>query len=244
MDTETLSLFVEVMQRGSFADVARIRGVAPSSISRAIAGLEQELGVRLLQRSTRKLEPTEAGVKYFDRVTPLLAELESARQVATDVTEEPRGTLRVTAPVAYGQLYIVPLLPALLQRYPELNIELVLSDASQDLIKERFDVAIRLGALQDSSHIATRLRDLEFFIGASPAYIEQHGAPTTPQQISDHNCLLFPRPGFNMNWLLRDRKGKLFDPHPRKLHDQQLAGDSSMCTGGCGDGVVTGLVDR
>jgi DNA-binding transcriptional LysR family regulator len=211
MDTETLSLFVEVMRHGSFADVARNRGVAPSSISRAIAGLEQELGIRLFQRTTRKLEPTEAGVVYFERVAPLIAELASARQVATDVTEEPRGILRVTAPVVFGQLYLVPLLPALAQRYPNLSIELLLSDAYLDLIEDRIDIAIRLGSLRDSSYIATRLRELEFYICASPAYLAQHGAPATPQQIGSHNCLLFPRTGYNLNWLFRDRDGNVLD---------------------------------
>ena len=211
MEMDTLSLFVEVMRHHSFADVARSRGVAPSSISRAIAGLEQELGIRLFQRSTRKLEPTEAGVLYFERVAPPIAELESARQIASDVTEEPRGTLRVTAPIVFGQQYIVPLLPALARRYPSLTIELLLTDAYQDLIEERIDVAIRLGSLQDSSYVATRLSELAFYICASPAYLEQYGTPTTPQQITAHNCLLFPRTGYSLNWLLRDRDGAVLE---------------------------------
>lgn len=223
MDMETLSLFVEVMRQHSFADVARVRGVAPSSISRAIAGLEQELGVRLFQRSTRKLEPTEAGVLYFERVAPLIAELEAARQMASDVTAEPRGILRVTAPIVFGQMYIVPLLPVLAQRYPALTIELSLSDAYLDLIEERIDVAIRLGSLQDSSYVATRLMSLEFYICASPDYLAQHGTPQTPQQIRDHNCLLFPRPGFSLDWKFRERDGNV---HTVSIHGNCLITNS------------------
>lgn len=209
MDVDALKLFVEVMRHGSFAEVARARGVAPSSISRAIAGLEHELSIRLFQRSTRKLEPTEAGAVYFERVASIISELEAARQVAADVTEEPTGVLRVTAPTVFSQLYVVPLLPTLSHKYPGLTIELLLTDAYQDLIEERIDVAIRLGSLQDSSYVATRLRTNRFHICASPGYLERRGTPASPQALKDHNCLLFPRRGYNLNWLFKGADGNI-----------------------------------
>lgn len=211
MDIETLALFKEVMRARNFTDIARARGIAPSSVSRAISGLENELGIRLFQRSTRKLEPTEAGMVYFERISPLLDELQSARQVAADLSEEPEGTLRVTASTVYGEMHIVPLLPEIAQRYPALTIELLLTDAYLDLIEERIDLAIRLGALPDSSFVARQLKKMTFYIGASPAYIEKYGAPAEPQQVALHNCLIFPRTGYNSNWLFRDDAGTVYD---------------------------------
>lgn len=207
MDLETLSLFAEVMRRGSFAEVARSRGVAPSSISRAIAGLENELGIRLFQRNTRNLEPTEAAMVYFERINPLVSEIETAGQIALDVNEQPKGTLRITAATVFGQAAIVPLLPELTAAYPQLSIELLLADAFLDLVEERIDVAIRLGSLKDSSYIAKRLAGLTFYVCASPDYLKRHGTPKHPNEIAEHNCLLFPRPGYSMDWLFKDRDG-------------------------------------
>ena len=207
MDTEALELFAEVMRTRSFTEVARALRIAPSSVSRTITALENELGIRLFQRSTRRLEPTEAGVVYFERISPLLGELQSAREMAADLSEEPTGTLRLTAATVFGQMHIVPLLPAIQERYPSLSVELVLTDAYLDLIEEHIDLAIRLGTLQDSSHIARRLKDVTFYICASRAYLDRFGTPIAPQEITDHECLLFPRQGHNLNWSFRSATG-------------------------------------
>jgi DNA-binding transcriptional LysR family regulator len=207
MDLETLELFVEVMRRGSFADVARARGVAPSSISRAIATLENELGIRLFQRSTRKLEPTEAAMVYFGRINPVVNEIETARQLALDVTEELKGTLRVTTGTVFGQTAIVPIIPELAKTHPQLSIELQLTDAYLDLVEERIDVAIRLGSLKDSSYIAKRLANMEFHVCASPDYIRRCGIPQKPEDIENHDCLVFPRTGYSVDWLFKDSRG-------------------------------------
>ena len=209
MDLETLNLFVEVMRHGSFAEVARTRGVAPSSISRAIAGLENELGIRLFQRSTRKLEPTEAAMVYFGRINPVVNEIETARQIAMDISEEPKGTLRVTTATVYGQTAIVPLIPELAKTYPQLSIEWLFTDAYLDLVEERIDVAIRLGSLKDSSYIAKRLANMEFHVCASPDYLKRQGTPQTPAELKDHDCLLFPRAGYSFDWLFKDNQGRI-----------------------------------
>lgn len=211
MDIEALELFMDVMRQRNFTDIARERGLAPSSVSRTITGLEKELGVRLFQRTTRKLEPTKAGVIYFRRIAPIISELESARHMAADVTEEPSGILRVTASVTFGQMHIVPLLPELKNRYTSLSIELMLTDAYLDLIENRIDVAIRLGTLQDSSCIARKLNKMEFFICASPEYIKKHGKPCEPEEVANHDCLLFPRSGHDLNWLFKKSDGKIVD---------------------------------
>lgn len=205
MEISTLHLFIEVMRRRNFTDIARTRGVAPSSISRTITGLEKELGIRLFQRTTRKLEPTEAGLAYFARISTVLDDLESARQIATDLSEEPRGTLRVTASTVFGGMHIVPLLPELADKYPALSIELNLTDAYLDLVDERIDVAIRLGTLRDSSYIAKRLANMKFYVCASPEYIKKQGRPEIPEQVVEHNCLLFPLPGFTLSWLFKNK---------------------------------------
>ncbi|PPD50953.1 MAG: LysR family transcriptional regulator [Methylobacter sp.] len=206
MDISTLKLFIAVMRERSFTDVANAYRLAPSSVSRTIAALEKELGIRLFQRSTRKLEPTEAGMIYFTRILPFIDELEAAQQFAADVSKEPRGTLRVTTATSYGQVAIVPLLPKFAKRYPLVSIELVLTDNYLDLIEDRIDVAIRLGKLENSSHIAKRLAKIDFYICASPEYLDEYGKPERPEQIKDHKCLLFPRAGHSLNWLLKDRQ--------------------------------------
>ncbi|HEB57660.1 MAG TPA: LysR family transcriptional regulator [Gammaproteobacteria bacterium] len=209
MDTETLTLFLDVMRVRNFSRVADARGMAPSSISRAITALEQELGVRLFQRTTRRLEPTEAGRLYFERVAPLVAEFQSAAQMARDLVEEPRGTLRLTASTVHGQMYVVPLVTELAAQYPALSIDVLLTDAWVDLVEERVDIAVRLGSLQDSSCIARRVADMRFHVCASPAWVAAHDRVEAPQQLAQHDCLLFPRPGYDLNWLFRDAHGRV-----------------------------------
>ncbi len=215
MDSTTLSTFVEVMRRGSFAAVARDRNVDPSSISRAIAGLEDELGVRLFHRTTRRLSPTGAGVAYFERVEPLVEELERARLTAADNDQRPTGTLRIAAPVSFAQLNLVPLLPELAELYPDLSFDLVLTDAALDLVDERIDVAVRLGPLPDSRLVARRLAPLVARVCASPAYLDRHGRPDAPSALERHNCLLLNMPGFADQWQFRDRDGHITDVRVR-----------------------------
>ena len=209
MDLETLYLFIEVVQQGSFAKVARSRNIDPSSVSRAIAKLEAELGIRLFQRSTRKLEITEIGEIYFQKIVPLVDELESAQQIAIDTHQKPQGNLRVTASSTFAQQRIVPLLPQLAKLYPDLSIELILTDFYLDLIEERIDVAIRLGTLQDSSYMVKHLRKMKFYICVSSDYLDKYGQPQTPQDIKNHNCLLFPRARHNLDWLFKDKTEKI-----------------------------------
>ncbi|MEM8962473.1 MAG: LysR family transcriptional regulator [Acidobacteriota bacterium] len=206
MDLDVLRTFADVMRRGSFATVARDRNVDPSSISRAIASLERELGIRLFHRTTRRLSPTEAGALYFDRIEPVLEELEHAGLQASEIDRAPRGTLRIACPVSFALLNLVPLLPELDDLYPELAIDLLLTDATLDLVEERIDVAIRLGPLADSGLVARRLATMVARVCASPSYLERHGRPTTPTDLVHHNCLLLDMPGFDAQWRFRDRE--------------------------------------
>lgn len=205
MDLSVLQIFVEVMRHGSFAAVARERNIDPSSVSRTIAGLESELGIRLFQRTTRKLSPTEAGMTYFERIEPLMEEMQQAIAVAKDISGNPKGTIRITASVSFGLKCIVPLLPKFEAKYPEVTVDLLLTDSVVDLFTERIDIAIRLGQLADSSLIAQQLMRTRYSVCASPDYLQRCGQPQIPKDIEQHNCLLFPLIGFRTRWKFRDK---------------------------------------
>ena len=207
MDTLVLRTFVEVMRRGSFAAVARDRNLDPSSVSRTIATLEQQLGVRLFNRTTRQLSPTEAAIGYFDRIGPVIDELERAALAAADSGDEPRGTLRLTAPVTFAQINLVPLLPEFARRYPNLSFEWLLTDQMLDLVEERVDLAVRLGRLSDSSLIAHRLCEMVYAVCASPEYLRRAGRPKSPLELEQHECLRYPVQGYGARWRFRQGDG-------------------------------------
>lgn len=203
MEIETLRTFVEVMKAGSFAAAARRMEVDPSAVSRTVASLENALGARLFHRTTRRLSPTEAASAYFDRIAPLIDELERAATLAADTGEELRGTLRITAAVTFAQANVVPILPEFARRHPELTFDLVLTDKILDLVEERIDVALRLGVLPDSSFIAQRLCDMHYVVAASPEYVRKRGKPETPEDLGRHDCLRYPMQGFGARWRFR-----------------------------------------
>ena len=209
MDLSELQIFVEVMRNGSFAAVARERNIDPSSVSRTVAGLESELGIRLFQRTTRKLSPTEAGMTYFERIEPLIEEMQEAADIAKDISGHPKGTIRVTCSVSFGIKCIVPLLPEFERKYPELTVDLLLTDSIVDLFSERIDVAIRLGQPTDSTLIMQKLMETRYSVCASPDYLKRCGQPQIPKDIEEHNCLLFPLIGFKTRWIFKDKAGNI-----------------------------------
>jgi len=209
MDVSVLKLFVEVMKQGSFAAVARNLNLDPSSVSRAIAALEEELGIRLFQRTTRQLSPTEAGTLYFERIEPLVEEMQQAIDVAAGISGQPKGKLRVTASVSFACQCIVPLLPKFHAQYPDLTVDLWLTDAIVNLFAERIDIAVRLARLADSTLIAQQLMQTHYLVCASPDYLQRSGQPKQPIEIESHNCLLFPFAGFRSRWIFKDCNGDL-----------------------------------
>jgi len=211
MELATLQTFINVVRRGSFAAVAREMDVAASSISRSINSLEKELGIRLFQRSTRRMELTEAGMIYFSRVEPLIDEIFRAQTMAIDIGEHPKGRLRITVPVTFGQISLIPLLPEFTEAYPDLSLEILMTDSVVDLLTECIDVAVRLGPLGDSSFIASRLCKMDFVICATPHYISQYEEINTPTDIRQLNCLLFPITGYRSRWLFRNPKGRIIE---------------------------------
>lgn len=209
MDIESLRLFVEVARRGNFAATARDRNIDPSSVSRAISLLEDEIGVRLLQRSTRRVALTEAGKIFLGHMISLVSEFDQARDEARGVSTGPSGTLRLTASVAFGNTCLVPLLPEFRERYPEVKLEVVLSDSILDLVTERIDLAIRLVRHVDADFIAVKLFDTQYRVCASPAYLNAKNTPRVPEDLQQHKCLLFALPEFRSRWSFRDSQGTI-----------------------------------
>ena len=233
MDTFAgMRLLTEVVEGGNFSAAARALGMAPSSVARAIGALEDELGVRLLSRTTRKLSLTEAGRLYHERSKRILAEVEDARLSVSRLEAEPRGLLRLSVPVAFGRLHIAPALPAFLASYPAVRIDLSLTDAFIDLVEEGVDLAIRIGELQDSSLIARRLARNTRVICGSAGYFERAGVPIAPADLGQHNCLVYKRQSNRAVWRLRDPeqtyevevRGSLWANNADALHTAALAG--------------------
>jgi DNA-binding transcriptional LysR family regulator len=199
-----MRLFAEVVDSGSFSAAGRRLGMAASSVARGIGALENQLGARLLNRTTRKLGLTEAGRLYHERSKRILAEVEEARLSVTQLEAAPRGTLRLNVPVVFGRLHVAPTLPDFLALYPALRVDLAMTDAFVDLVEEGVDLAVRIGDLQDSSLIARRLAPNRRVLCASPAYLGRHGVPAVPAALAGHNCLIYKRQENRSVWRLRN----------------------------------------
>ncbi|NRA98563.1 MAG: LysR family transcriptional regulator [Rhodobacteraceae bacterium] len=216
MNTDTLNLLDAVVVHGSFADAARVLEVDPSAVSRGVAQLERELGFRLFERSTRKISLTEAGAHYHVRVAPLLADLADAEDTARDLVTAPTGVLRVSASTAFGQRVLLPVIDRYLRDYPDVRVELHLSDAPVDLIAERIDIAIRLTPDASPDTIVSRLIDTQYRVVAAPSFLERHTV-SHPSDLSGLPCLLFPFPGFRDLWLFRNAREEISVPISGRL---------------------------
>jgi len=202
-------MFLSVVREGSFSAAARSLRVAPSTVSRRIATLEDRTGVRLFERTTRQMTLTDAGRLFHESVTPLLDELEHAAERARDAQRVVRGTIRVATPTSFAHEQVAPWLQQLQTLHPELRVELVLGSRTSDLLEERIDVALRLGPVQTSSLIALRLCEMPRVVVASPGYLESRGRPRRPRDLESHACLAFPFEGFGSRWSFRDARRKL-----------------------------------
>lgn len=194
-----LIAFVESVERSSFSAAARLLGTTPSAVSKRVAKLENRLGVRLLQRTTRSLSLTAEGAVYYERVAKLLRELEEVDDAMTS-GGKPKGKLTVSTSLDFGQWLLVQSIPAFLKQYPEIEIDLRLSDRLVDLVIEGVDVAIRLGDLEDSSLVRQHLGQARFTLCASPIYLNKHGRPMTPEELAQHNCLRYLFNGRPVPW--------------------------------------------
>lgn len=189
MSTGDLEIFARVVTAGNMSAAGREMGLSPAVVSKRISHLEERLGARLFQRTTRQLTLTEAGQGFYDRVVNILAGIEEAEAYVTRRNTVPRGTLRVTIPTAFGRMHIAPYLGDFLAEYPDMRLDLELSDNFIDIVGEGFDAAIRIAELEDSSLVARKLAPSHRVICASPKYLERVGEPKSLADLSKHNCL-------------------------------------------------------
>jgi DNA-binding transcriptional LysR family regulator len=229
---DTLKLFNKVAETGSFSEAGRQSGLNASSVSRQINGLEQELGSRLFNRSTRHVALTEAGELYFDYTGRILSELEEAERAVGAMQEEPMGTLRLNISVLFGRRYIAPTLPGFLRRYPDVDVELQVTDRYVDLIEDGVDLAIRVGESTGASLITRKLVSVRRLIVASADYVDRHGEPKTPDELADHDCIRFGSTSAAAKWDLEKNgrvkevriSGRLFTNNVDMTHTAMLNG--------------------
>jgi len=197
-----MTVFAYVVEAGSFSVAARRLGTSKSSVSAQVQRLERAMGVRLLDRTTRRVSATEAGAAFYRHCARIVAEAQAATQLADAFHDSPRGLVRVTAPDTLGWMHVAPAIPSFLQRFPDVSVELSLSDAHVDLVGERFDLAIRVGRVVQSSLVVRRLGVSRLVICATPDYLKAHGEPRQVRDIGRHACLVFTPLGWGDEWHL------------------------------------------
>jgi DNA-binding transcriptional LysR family regulator len=204
---DSLAVFAEVVEHGSFAEAARRLGRSPAAVTRTIAELETRLNVRLLNRTTRAVSVTEAGQRLLAGAKRVLADLDEIERAAAGAGTAPRGELRLTAPILFGRLHLEPLVLEFLDRFPDVSVALALIDRPVDLVEEGLDVALRIGALPESSAIATRVGAMPRVLVASPDYLTRHGTPQVPADVAAHAVVAFSGM-FGERWTFREGAGE------------------------------------
>ena len=197
---EAMQTFVTVADLQGFAPAARKLGLSPPAVTRLIASLEERLGTRLLQRTTRKVALTDAGARYLERARRILADIEEAELAAESERTRPAGRLVVSAPVGFGRLHVSPVMSAYLERYPEVSGELRLEDRVVNLVEDGVDLAVRIGQLPDSSLVARQVGEMRRIVVGSPAYLKARGEPKTPEGLSLHQIIQFGASALAADW--------------------------------------------
>ena len=227
-----IATFVEVVARGSLSAAARAEGIAPAMIGRRLDALETRLGVKLLQRTTRKLVLTDEGAAFLEDCQRILSELEDAESAVAARSARASGHLLVSAPAGFGRQHVAPLLPSFLAGHREVTVNLNLNDRLVDVVGEGIDVAIRIASLSDSSLVGVKLADNQRVLVATPAYLKRHGMPATLDDLARHNCLAISSEGSQRGWTFRDGgktvtlkvPGNMVCNDGAVLHDWALAG--------------------
>ncbi len=201
--------FVRVVEAGSFTAVANEQGTTQPTISRQVAALEEHLGARLLTRTTRQHTLTDDGRSFYERAKLALEAVHEAESAVGRQRTKPAGVLRLATPVVFGRLHIVPRLPAFLARFPEVSVDLTMSDSFIDLVEQGIDVAIRVGEITDPSLIARRIGIVRRVTVASPAYLERRQVPQTPADLVEHDCIVYTRLATGNRWLFEGKDGPI-----------------------------------
>ncbi len=204
-----LEAFVNVVDNGGFTEAARKMGVSKSAISKSVSALEARLAVRLLNRTTRRVSPTEVGLAYYDRAIDVLKDVNDADSLVTSMQASPRGSLKVSAPVNFGIGHLSSAAARFLTRYEDVDINMVLDDRFVELVAEGFDVAIRIGTLDDSSLKARKLAETRMTLVASEGYLKRFGTPKTLEDLSSHNLLHYSHLSSSNYWKLKSQSGEV-----------------------------------
>ncbi len=227
-----MSTFVVVADCGSFSEAGRRLGLSQPSISRQINSLETHLGVQLLQRTTRKVSLTEAGVIYCEKARQIQADVDEAGQAVNAFKQQPTGKLRVGLPIHWVDLKIAPYLPEFFQLYPEIQLDLIATDYHQDLVRDNLDLVIRIGKPRDSSYVAVPIAPVALTLCAAPSYLEKHGTPKTYADLSDHNCLRYDR---YSQWQFKEPNQT--QPHNLKVSGNLVTNQVTVLIRGALDGL-------
>lgn len=198
---DELRLFLAVLDSGGLAAAGRRLGHSPPAVTRMLAGLEARLGVRLIERTTRQIAATDAGRRLAEQARRLLADYAEAIEGAALEAATPRGRLRIAAPLVFGRLHVAPVVTAFLDAFPEVRVELLLSDTVADLLEEGIDIAVRIGAPADSGFTLRQLGAIGRVVVASPSYLARHGTPARPEEVREHATIHFGRPGPAPEWI-------------------------------------------
>lgn len=198
-----IAMFVRVVEEQSFSKAADSLGLSKSTVSKQIRRLEDRLGVRLLNRTTRSMSLTEAGQTFYERCREIIEQAEQAELEVAAAQDEPAGRLSVSAPMSFGQRHVAPTLAPLLQRHPKLKLDLTLTDEQVDIVAEGYDVALRIAKLPDSSLIARRLAAAPRVLVGSPEYLERRGTPSHPRDLAEHDCLLYSLQRSGDSWVFQ-----------------------------------------
>ncbi|NBO18513.1 MAG: LysR family transcriptional regulator [Proteobacteria bacterium] len=208
MQLGRVRIFVEVARQQSFAAAAAALGITGPAASKQVMALEDELGVKLLHRTTRKVTLTDEGAVYFERVKHALEELEEAAGEVRELRAAPKGVLKINAPLSFAHMHLLPVLSGFARKYPELCMDVSLEDRMVDVIADGFDVVIRIGVLHDSSLVMRPLAECPIVPVASPGYVRHHGAPGTPAELKRHRIIGYAYQGGQAEWKFRDAQGK------------------------------------
>src|SRR6516164_4096412 len=230
---EAMQTFVTVADLKGFAPAARKLRLSPPAVTRLIAALEERLGTRLLQRTTRRVALTDAGARYLERVRRILADIEEAELAAESERTRPAGRVVISAPVGFGRLHVSPVMSAYLKRYPEVSGELRLEDRLVNLVEDGVDLAVRIGQLPDSSLVARQVGEMRRIVVASPAYLKAHGEPKTPEALSSHQIVQFGATAATAEWrFAKDGSELRIDVAPRFTSNVADAAIQYAVTGG------------
>jgi LysR family transcriptional regulator, regulator for bpeEF and oprC len=244
IEFDQLRTLVKVVQAGSFTRAAELLGSEKARVSRVISRLESQLGVRLLERTTRSLRLTEVGREIFERSVTVLAAVEETEQVAARVHDAPRGVLKLTCGVEFGMLAANAWVSAYLQRYADVAVEADYTNRLVDLVHEGFDVAIRVGELADSSLAARRLGELTYGLYAAPAYLERHGVPRRIDALSGHARIMFTGGIFKGGWRLADQRGRHVVGGPARLAVNNSFAARDAAAAGLGIALLPDVIGR